>query len=53
MNILFSAEAYIGLSILAVFFILNEVVPMVSHRVLPLIAVAAGVIVFLFYRGFL
>ena len=50
MNILISTEAYIGISILVVFFIANEVVPMVPTRFMPSIAVAAAVVVFLFYR---
>ena len=52
MNILFSTEAYIGLIVLVVFFVLNEIekVPMVPSRFMPLIAVAAAVVVFLFYR---
>ena len=50
MDILFSTEAYIGLSILVVFYITNEVMYLVPSRFMPLIAVAAAVVVFLFYR---
>ena len=50
MNILFSTEAYIGLGILAAFYITNEVMYLVPTRFMPLIAVATGVVVFLFYR---
>jgi len=50
-SIIFSTEAFIGLAFLAVFFVTNEVVPMVSHKSLPLIAMAAGVVFFLFYGG--
>ena len=50
MEILTSIKFYIGFAIMACFFVLNEVYPMVPARLMPFIAAIAAVFVFLFYR---
>lgn len=53
MDILTSTETFTIAGILAVFFIFNEIFPVVSQQVMTIIAMVAGALVFLIYRGFI